>query len=411
MARKFFSGTTLEQAVLAAARHYGIEPERVAYQEREKKHGFLNLRRKLVIEVDPQGPSLPDGEEIPWRPKLAGVDSSLLEGPENASSNRGSADRERAREGAEKGGDSSAEHPVRGLEAEDAEESSGAITEDGSRRQGLDGDGREGRADMTAEAADDGHSGDRGSAGFQLREDSAERRSIEDTMDGGTGAGAKAGPEAGTGARLDGRAAGRPGGRRQDDRDSGRDRGRRGGDDHRSRGRRRDRGGNDRGVWVTAKSLGAEIESMDDPLDAADDALGEVADFLLYDMQWEISQEVDESIRVELSGDDSDRIVANEAETMRAIEHLLPRLIRSRFGDTMHVSVDCNGFGVQHEAALRSLAEEAAEAVRKSRDSQLLRPMTPADRRLVHVALAEEPGVTTESEGYGFTKRVRISPA
>ena len=60
MERQFFSGNTLEQAVLAAARHYGLDPSRVAYSVRDKKHGFLNIRRNVVIEVDPSEPELPE---------------------------------------------------------------------------------------------------------------------------------------------------------------------------------------------------------------------------------------------------------------------------------------------------------------------------------------------------------------
>ncbi len=56
MERTFFSGNTLEQAVLAAARHHGLDPERVAYTLRDKKHGFLNIRRRVVIVVDPTAP-------------------------------------------------------------------------------------------------------------------------------------------------------------------------------------------------------------------------------------------------------------------------------------------------------------------------------------------------------------------
>ncbi len=56
MERKFFSGSSVEQAVLAAARHYRIEPERVAYRVRDKKHGFLRPGRQVVIEVDPAAP-------------------------------------------------------------------------------------------------------------------------------------------------------------------------------------------------------------------------------------------------------------------------------------------------------------------------------------------------------------------
>ncbi len=60
MERQFFSGNTLEQAVLAAARHYGLDPDRVAYKLRDKKHGFLNIRRNVVIEVDPAAPEQTD---------------------------------------------------------------------------------------------------------------------------------------------------------------------------------------------------------------------------------------------------------------------------------------------------------------------------------------------------------------
>ena len=56
MKRQFFSGNTLEQAVMMAARHFGLEPDRVAYNVREKKHGFLKVRRRVVIEVDTTAP-------------------------------------------------------------------------------------------------------------------------------------------------------------------------------------------------------------------------------------------------------------------------------------------------------------------------------------------------------------------
>ncbi len=150
---------------------------------------------------------------------------------------------------------------------------------------------------------------------------------------------------------------------------------------------------------------------MDDPLDAADDALGEIADFLLFDLQWEIRQEDDESLSIDLSGEDSERIVAEDGYVMRAIEHLLPRLIRSRHGNSMQVRVDCDGFQAKHEDEMMSFAEGIADEVDASGESRLLEPMTPGDRRLIHVTLADDSRVETQSEGDGFTKRVRVSPA
>lgn len=54
--RRFFSGDSLEQAIMQAARHHQIEPDQVAYTQIEKRHGFLKRRRGVVIEVDPDAP-------------------------------------------------------------------------------------------------------------------------------------------------------------------------------------------------------------------------------------------------------------------------------------------------------------------------------------------------------------------
>lgn len=57
--RRFFSGRTLEQALLEAARHHGLEPEEVVYRLRET-HGVSKARGKTVIEVDPDSPDAAD---------------------------------------------------------------------------------------------------------------------------------------------------------------------------------------------------------------------------------------------------------------------------------------------------------------------------------------------------------------
>jgi hypothetical protein len=56
MKRRFFSGSSLDQAVMAAARHYEVEPGELAYRQIEKKHGFLRTRRAVMIAVEPEQP-------------------------------------------------------------------------------------------------------------------------------------------------------------------------------------------------------------------------------------------------------------------------------------------------------------------------------------------------------------------
>ncbi len=67
MTRRFFSGSTLDQAVMMAARHYGLDPKELAYRQIEKRHGFLRTRKAVMIAVDPETPGRqagPPGEDV-----------------------------------------------------------------------------------------------------------------------------------------------------------------------------------------------------------------------------------------------------------------------------------------------------------------------------------------------------------
>jgi spoIIIJ-associated protein len=63
--RRFFSGRSLAQAVASAAQYFGVDPETLAYQVRDKRHGFIKVRRAVVIEVDPAAPRRAPGEAAP----------------------------------------------------------------------------------------------------------------------------------------------------------------------------------------------------------------------------------------------------------------------------------------------------------------------------------------------------------
>ncbi|HEV7517557.1 MAG TPA: R3H domain-containing nucleic acid-binding protein [Thermoanaerobaculia bacterium] len=116
-------------------------------------------------------------------------------------------------------------------------------------------------------------------------------------------------------------------------------------------------------------------------------------------------------LEIELSGSDTDRCFEEEGEILRSIEHLLPRVIRSLSGDAVPCRVDCDNFHDIREEQLRTLAQRVAAEVRKRGRYRTLEPMNPADRRVIHMTLADDPGVVTESEGEGYFKRVTIRPA
>ena len=98
-------------------------------------------------------------------------------------------------------------------------------------------------------------------------------------------------------------------------------------------------------------------------------------------------------------------------EFLDDIEHLAPRAIRGLTGRMVRCRVEGAGLRSAREDELRSLAERAAEEAVASGEAVLLEPLSAAERRIVHLALVDDPRVTTESEGLPPEKRIRISPA
>lgn len=119
----------------------------------------------------------------------------------------------------------------------------------------------------------------------------------------------------------------------------------------------------------------------------------------------------EERLEIDLVGTDVDWCFADDGELLMAIEHLLPRIIRSISGEAVLCRVDCDNFHEIREERLRSLAQKAADEVRQRGRSRTLVPMNPADRRIIHVTLADDPAVVTESEGDGYFKRITVRPA
>jgi spoIIIJ-associated protein len=110
----------------------------------------------------------------------------------------------------------------------------------------------------------------------------------------------------------------------------------------------------------------------------------------------------------ELFGDDVEPLLANKGEGLTGLEVLVGRIASKRVGRPVHPRLDAEGFRAHRQEALEELAQTSAEQVRRTRHPQLLPPLAPWERRLVHLALAEDPELETESEGDGFLKRVEV---
>ncbi len=116
------------------------------------------------------------------------------------------------------------------------------------------------------------------------------------------------------------------------------------------------------------------------------------------------------ALELELEGPDQALLVGGEGELLEALGHLVPRVARGLTGEPIAVRLDSAGYREAHEARLRALAFDRAEQARRSGRPVVLEEMNPADRRIVHLALADEADVETESRGEGFMKRISILP-
>jgi len=110
----------------------------------------------------------------------------------------------------------------------------------------------------------------------------------------------------------------------------------------------------------------------------------------------------------ELFGDDVEPLLANKGEGLTGLEVLVGRIASKRAGRPVHPRLDAEGFRANRQEALEELAQTSAEEVRRTRRPALLPPLAPWERRLVHLALSEDPELETESEGDGFLKRVEV---
>jgi spoIIIJ-associated protein len=115
-----------------------------------------------------------------------------------------------------------------------------------------------------------------------------------------------------------------------------------------------------------------------------------------------------ETLVVRLSGP-AEFLLAEEGERLQALEHLFQRIAADRIGP--RVVVDAEGYRAARELRITERARALAAEVRSSGSPRETGPLNSYERRLVHVALADEAGVRTFSVGEGAGRRVTIAPA
>ena len=148
---------------------------------------------------------------------------------------------------------------------------------------------------------------------------------------------------------------------------------------------------------------GEDLENeAEELLESLLDRMGFVADFDLVS---------DEPLAYNIVGDeDFGRLIGRQGETLRAFGYLVNLMLGRRLGRPCRVIVDVNGYRQRRADQLAELAETLADEVRATKEPITLEAMPANERRLVHVALADDEDVRTYSIGEGDERRVVISP-
>ena len=113
----------------------------------------------------------------------------------------------------------------------------------------------------------------------------------------------------------------------------------------------------------------------------------------------------------EIEGDDSGLLIGRKGETLRSLQFLTRFIVSRQTGERANISLDVEGYDERRKQSLANLASRVAQRVVKTGRSIELEPMSARERRLVHVALAENTDVYTESSGEGRDRRVVVIPS
>jgi spoIIIJ-associated protein len=126
----------------------------------------------------------------------------------------------------------------------------------------------------------------------------------------------------------------------------------------------------------------------------------------------DIKDDTDKTV-LEIQTKDTEVVIGRRGVVIDALQHLVNKVVyRDRTSERgKPLVVDAGGFRDKQVERLRSLAQRMAEKALNTKQIVELQPMSPHDRRIVHMAIAEIPGLSSRSEGEGEDRHILVVPA
>ncbi len=124
----------------------------------------------------------------------------------------------------------------------------------------------------------------------------------------------------------------------------------------------------------------------------------------------ESDQEEYKKIICNIESDESKFLIGQYGINLQALQHIIRLLIRKKVTDRVNFILDVNSYRQKKDSSLASLATNTAQQVINEKREIALRPMSPYERRLIHLSLADNKHVKTESQGEKENRHIVIRP-
>ncbi len=121
--------------------------------------------------------------------------------------------------------------------------------------------------------------------------------------------------------------------------------------------------------------------------------------------------EVDEeTVELEIKGDGSGILIGRHGQTLDALEYIVNRILARRIKDAAPISLETESYRARRRQQLHRMALSMGEKAKREHKPVRLDPMPPRERRVVHLALKDDPMITTRSAGEGLMRSIEIVP-
>jgi spoIIIJ-associated protein len=111
-----------------------------------------------------------------------------------------------------------------------------------------------------------------------------------------------------------------------------------------------------------------------------------------------------------INGDGSGIFIGKHGQTLEAIQYLLNKVRLSKYRSLPHIQVDCESYRERHVQSMVELAQRMSDKAKKRGAPVTTNPLSPGDRRIIHMTLKKDEELTTWSKGSGTLKKVIIAP-